>query len=64
MRRQINYRPSEKADEQLKKIEETLSESQNEAINKAVAIAYKIVTEKQKGNEILINKKPFDFFGI
>jgi hypothetical protein len=62
--RQINYRPSEKADEQLKQIEKVFDLSQNEAINKAIAIAFKIVDEKSKGNEILINKKPFDFFGI
>jgi predicted type IV restriction endonuclease len=62
--RQINYRPSEKADQDLKIIEEAFSLSQNKAIDKAISIAHKIVEEKQKGNEILINKKPFDFFGI
>lgn len=51
--------------EQIEDIKKALKlSSYNEVINKSIALAHKIIEEKQKGNEILINKKPLDFFGI
>jgi DNA helicase IV len=59
------YEMQEDALQQLEDIKTILKLSAlNEAVNKSIAIAHRIIEEKQKGSDILINKKPFDFFGI
>lgn len=59
------YEMQEDALHQLEDIKTILKLSAlTEAVNKSIAIAHRIIDEKSKGNDILINKKPFDFFGI